>query len=183
MLPRHVNVLLMGLRGSGKSTLGRALAARCDRDFVDLDVITLSLLGASSATQAWQTHGEAAFRRAEVIALARALTRDGQVIALGGGTPTAPGAAALLQEARAAGRSHLVYLKASVATLQARLEEQGPTDRPSLTGADPVQEVVAVLAAREPLYLQLADEVISVDGAGESAILQGLATLVGAAKN
>jgi len=85
------------------------------------------------------------------------------ILALGGGTPTAPGAEALLR-ARAPGWK-IVYLRAAAEVLSARIREG--KGRPSLTGGDPAEEVGEVLERRDPLYLALADEVIDV-GAGDA---------------
>lgn len=159
-----MNIVLIGLRGSGKTTVGRLAAERLARVFVDLDDVTARSLGAARAADAWAEHGERAFRRAEAAALAAALARDGRVIALGGGTPTAPGAADLLRRERDAGRARIVYLEADAPTLRARLAATDLSTRPSLTGADPLAEIDAVLARRDPLFRELADEVIETGG-------------------
>lgn len=161
MLP---TIVLMGLRGSGKSTVGRHIAQRAGRPFIDLDDRTAELLGGASVREAWDRHGEAAFRQAETRALGAALEMRGAVIALGGGTPTAPGAAEILRNQRDAGRIRIIYLSAPAETLRARLAGANNADRPSLTGADPLVEVEAVLARRDPLYRELADDVVETEG-------------------
>ncbi len=159
------NIVLIGLRGSGKSTLGRALADRLGLPFVDLDDVTPQLLGRASVADAWRHDGELAFRRAEARALEQELTLRGRVLALGGGTPTAPRAADLLREHALAGRAVIVYLRAPAPALRRRLEATGPgAGRPSLTGAGPLDEIAAVLAARDPLYASLAGLVVEVEG-------------------
>lgn len=162
----HPNLILMGLRGSGKSTLGRALGAALGREVVDLDDLTPVLLGCASIAQAWSAAGEPGFREAEARALGEVLSRDNQVIALGGGTPTAPGAADLLRAHRAATGARLIYLRAGAEELRARLGAADNSHRPPLTpGArDPIAEIEAVHAARDPLYLALADDVLEVAG-------------------
>ncbi len=204
--PHHPSpplLLLMGLRGSGKSTLGQLLAARLSVGFVDLDDAVLERLGCGSVAEAWAEPGEPAFRRAETDCLEAWVgeRRDpeypapARVVALGGGTPTAPGAAELLRRACETGSIKLVYLRATPATLRGRLNKTEPeaqarsltgrgerrphpdplpkgeggrhTDpnRPSLTGADPLDEIEAVFAARDPLYRELATHVIQIDEA------------------
>jgi shikimate kinase len=161
MLP---TIVLIGLRGSGKTTVARHAAARAGRVFIDLDVVTARVLGASSVRDAWARHGEAAFRRAETRALADSLRNQGAVVALGGGTPTAPGAAELLRLERDAGRCRVVYLSATAAALRERLRSADNSDRPSLTGADPLDEIEVVLGQRDRLYRELASTTVETDG-------------------
>lgn len=154
------NLLLIGLRGSGKTTVARALALRQHRAFFDLDEITPTLLGCASVAEAWASRGEPAFREAESRALAQTLgAHHGAIIALGGGAPTAPGAAELIEREAQAGRARVVYLRCTPELLAARLRSipggPGPS-RPSLTGADPIDEIATVFAQRDPLYQRLA---------------------------
>lgn len=170
-----MHLLLIGLRGSGKSTLGWALAQALKRPFVDLDHRTPHVLGCSSVAEAWQTHGEPAFRHAETVALAAALTETVQIIALGGGTPTAPMAADLIADERQHGRARVIYLRGTPATLRARLATAENSDRPSLTAAGTLAEIDAVHAARDPLYRSLADAVVEIDGSTPASALAALA--------
>lgn len=146
----------MGLRASGKTTLGRAAAAALGAGFVDLDDRTRALLGAASVREAFTTVGEARFRDAEAKALAAALREPAQVIALGGGTPTAPGAADALRAARGTGRAFVVFLDPPLGVLAERLSSENG-DRPSLTGLGVVQEIRLVAEARRPIYAALTD--------------------------
>jgi shikimate kinase len=154
--PLRRHLVLMGLRASGKTTLGRATAHALGASFIDLDDRTKALLGAANVREAFATAGEACFREAEARALAEVLAQPAQVIALGGGTPTAPGAAALLSAARSAGRVFVVFLDPPLDVLATRLRtEEG--DRPSLTGLGVVEEIGVVAQARRPLYAALTD--------------------------
>lgn len=154
-LPLRHHLVLMGLRASGKSTVGRALAEALGTPFVDLDDQTRTLLGAASVREAFASAGEAAFREAEAKALAAVLAEPPQVIALGGGTPMAPGASEQLVAARASG-ALVVFLDPPLDVLAARLRaEQG--DRPSLTGLGVVEEIESIAAARRPRYAALTD--------------------------
>lgn len=156
-----MNTLLAGLRACGKSTVGRRLAALLGRPFVELDELTLARTGAGSVSEAWRSGGEPAWRAAEAEALAACLERDGQVVALGGGTPTVEAARRRIEAARAAGEARLVYLACSREELARRLGRD-PGDRPPLTGGSPVEEIDAVAAARDPVYRSLADLVVDV---------------------
>jgi shikimate kinase len=164
----RVNVLLIGMRGSGKTTIGRMVAAGLSSGFVDLDDATIKELAAATVAEAWRVHGEGAFRAAEVRALAAALRIHPGVLSLGGGTPMAAGAAEIIKRAQVAG-ARVVYLRAPAATLRARLEGK-MGNRPSLTGADPLAEIDAVLAKRDPGYLAIADLVVNTDGKSEGAV-------------
>ncbi len=172
-------VILIGLRGSGKTTLGRALASEGGRVFTDLDELTPRMLGRASVAEAWEKDGEAAFRQAECRALVKALATPGQVLALGGGTPTAPGARELLVTQQREAKATVVYLRADAAALRARLSGADNAHRPSLTGADVFAEVGALLATRDPIYLGLADEVVEVGGLTETEALVMLRTALG----
>jgi len=163
----------MGLRGSGKSTLGRRLAEVLSCPFVDLDEVTAGVLGRASAADALRELGEAAFRAGEAKALADVRVLRAGVVSLGGGTPTGKAGSLLLHDRRLAGAT-LVYLRAEPPTLRSRLAATDVATRPSLTGADPLVEIEVVFARRDPLYLEIADEVIAVDGRGEDDVLAEL---------
>jgi len=157
------DLLLIGLRGSGKSTLARALGNAQGRQHVDLDDLTLRALGCATVSEAWRTKGERAFRAAEAGVLSRLMdTPSGRIVALGGGTPTAPGVADAIERAKSEGRGVVVYLRAEPKVLAARLRASGGsgTNRPSLTGADPIDEIAEVFARRDPLYTRLATRTI-----------------------
>ena len=160
-----MTVLLIGPRASGKSTVGRALAAALGASFVDLDDVVLAGFadaGLTTVEAVWAGPGESAWRRGESAALARQLApgAGSSVIALGGGTPVIDDARARIRASQRAGGAIVVYLRCPVGALERRLREPG--DRPSLTGASPADETRRVLTTREPIYLELAD--IVTDG-------------------
>ncbi|MCR9217829.1 MAG: shikimate kinase [bacterium] len=165
---------MMGLRGSGKTTVGRLLAERLTRRFIDLDDQTLSIIrsahGVCSIARAFTELGEAAFRRAEIEALGHALTEASHlpvVLSLGGGTPTAPGASELLRQSGA----ELVYLRYPPDTLGARLRGEIDDRRPALTTqGDPIAEMEAVFRARDPQYRELATVVLDQPGTPEEVV-------------
>jgi shikimate kinase len=159
-----VNVLLIGLRGSGKTTIGRELAGRVNRLLVDLDERVLATFAEASVSEVWTAHGEAAWRDAEAAILEAVLRDADQVVALGGGTPMIADARRRIESCRRAGEARVVYLHCDVKELVRRLSRD-VGDRPSLTGADPVDEIRTVLEARETTYLELADFVCDVTNA------------------
>lgn len=174
----RMTIYLMGLRGSGKSTVGRLLASRLGGGFVDLDDLTPAVLGCATAAEALTTKGEPAFRSAERQALDDPRVRGAAVVALGGGTPTHAASAEELRKRVALG-DQLVYLRASVETLIARLAATDLSKRPSLTGADPLAEVGTVWARRDPVYLGLATAIVEVDGRTEAEVVDRVAAAIG----
>jgi shikimate kinase len=151
-------LLLIGLRCSGKTTLGQAAAGALEHAFQDLDPLTLARLGRESVAEAFDRDGEAAWRRAESEALHDILRRGTGVLALGGGTPTAPGAAARIRQAQLERRVVVALLHPGETELVRRLS-LGRGDRPRLAASD-AAEVARNCAERLPLYRSLADGVI-----------------------
>ena len=163
-------VALLGLRGAGKSTLGRRLAEALDVPFVELDERIEAAAGLSLA-EVFAVHGEGYYRRLETQCLTE-LTVAGQpaVIALSGGVVNN-------EEALRVVRDHAVsvWLKASPEDHMARVLAQGDR-RPMAGSTDAMAELRAILAAREPLYRQ-ADVTVDTSALGEqslTAVLEGL---------
>jgi shikimate kinase len=163
-----MNLLLMGMRASGKTTVGKLLADRLAWPFIDLDQRVLGQFTQDTVREIWAAHGERAWRESEASELAQVLRYDGQVVALGGGVPMFPASRRLLDEAKSSGSARVVYLQCSVPELQRRLTNE-PGDRPSLTKTSGpqsiVEEIGPVLAQREATYLALADLVCDSDAA------------------
>lgn len=181
----QTTLVLMGLRASGKSSVGRLLASRLGRRFVDLDDLTPSFVSRRgggepgrarlSAADVLREFGEPEFRAAESRALRTVLSDPGIVLALGGGTPTAPGARALLVEHAHAGACTLIYLRCDPAVLEARLQRTDLTHRPSLTGRGVVGEVRILFDQRDPLYRGIANDVMEAGTADPDRIARILA--------
>ena len=165
-------IALMGLRGSGKSTVGRRLAEQVGRPFVDLDQRALALLGAATVSEAWARSGEPAFRAAELSALERLLEDEPEaVVALGGGTGMIEGFERATRD-----RARLVYLRATPAVLAERISD-GDRDRPALKGESATGEMQSVFAERDPRYRELAAVVVDASGSVEDVlerVLEGL---------
>jgi shikimate kinase len=151
---RHV--VLVGLPGSGKSTVGGLVAELLAAPLLDIDSILVRQMGMPIA-QIFGMVGEPRFRSMERDAVRTARAREPAVIVPGGGWAAQPGE---MQEARPG--SLLIYLKCTPATA-ARRSEQGEV-RPLVAGAaDPADRVKALLATREPYY-KLADYEVATDG-------------------
>jgi shikimate kinase len=151
-MQRHV--LLVGLPGVGKSTVGALVAEGLPAPLLDIDGILTRQMGMPVA-QIFGMVGEPRFRAMERDAVATAQARDPAVIIPGAGWAAQPGQ---MEEARRA--CLIIYLKCSVATA-ARRSDQGEV-RPLLVGTDPVERVRSLLAAREPFY-KLADYEVAAD--------------------
>ena len=154
-----MNTLLIGPRGCGKSSVGQRLADLLQQPFVELDARVLDTFAEPSVHEVWSVHGEPAWRAAEVRQLNRLLEKDGQVVALGGGTPMIEAAQQHLQDEKRAGRAWLIYLACPASALRRRLENN-LGDRPALTGAGSRDELEEILRAREPTYRRLADVIV-----------------------
>ncbi len=167
---------LMGLRGSGKSTIGPTVAIRVGKPFKDLDPLTLAWGGVKTVREVVDSGGWPAFREMERAALDRVLRGETCVLALGGGTPTDAGCLTLLKTWQQTQALKLVYLRATPETLAERIS---PSDhRPSLTGGNPAAEIGRVFAERDPLYQELADEILECDGLDIDAQVAGVVELV-----
>ncbi|MEX0886301.1 MAG: shikimate kinase, partial [Phycisphaeraceae bacterium] len=103
-----MNVILLGYRGCGKTTVGRAVARALGWRYVDVDDATREAFDNATIAEIWQRHGEPAWREAEVAATRRLVAGREQVIGLGGGTLMQPGA----REAVEAAEARRVYLHA-----------------------------------------------------------------------
>jgi len=155
-------LFLIGPRGSGKSTLAPLLAQRLSWNWIDADAELERRCG-RSIRDLFAEGGEAEFRDQEAAVLTDLCRLERHIIATGGGVVLRPDNRALL---RAAGFA--VWLTARPETLAARLQADTTTAerRPSLTGAatDSVQEIVEVLAVRDPLYRACADYLAQTEG-------------------
>ena len=156
-----MNIVLIGFRGSGKTSIGREVAALLGRPFVDTDALIVQAAG-KTIREIFVAEGESGFRRREVAAIASAAEKDNQVIALGGGAVLNPVNIAGLK----ARQAKVVWLRASPETLYTRIQADSSTNasRPNLTAAGGLEEVKNLLAARLPLYEAAADATLDVGG-------------------
>jgi shikimate kinase len=155
-----MNLVLIGYRGTGKSTVARLVAERLAWPWFDADAEIESRAGKSIA-QIFADDGEGAFRDWESQVVADLATRSSAVLALGGGAILRPeNRAAILREGR------VVWLTASPETLWRRIEQDRATAerRPNLTAEGGITEIIATLDARRDVYRQCAHHEVDTQG-------------------
>ena len=163
------SIVLIGMMGAGKSSVGRRLASRLGLRFVDADTEIEAAAGMSIA-DIFAAHGEAYFRSGEARVIARLLEGGPQVMATGGGAVMNPDTRTLI---RAKGVS--IWLDADYEVLLRRVRRR--TDRPMLKTADPAETLKYLLAERKPVYAQ-ADLILrSRDAPHETIVNEALAAL------
>ncbi|MGB1235828.1 MAG: shikimate kinase [Planktomarina sp.] len=139
------SLVLVGMMGSGKSAVGKALAAELDMPFVDADT-EIEIAANMSIKEIFARDGEAFFRQAEARVINRLLTDGVQVLATGGGAFMSP----VVREALKDG-AITVFLDATIDTLWERVRYS--KTRPLLQTEDPLRTLTALLANRRPTYL------------------------------
>jgi shikimate kinase len=155
-----VNVILTGLRGTGKSSVGKVLAQRLGFTFIDTDIRIEELAGCRIAEIVAQ-HGWAHFRALERQVVTRVAAADRQVVAAGGGTLIDEENARLLKT-----RGVVILLLCALPLLQRRIALG--SNRPALTGqGSAVAELIQVWEARRARYHAVAD--VTYDVSAESA--------------
>lgn len=155
---RHspLTLILAGFMGSGKSRIGRELAAQLDWPLLDLDQVVEQEAG-RTIPEIFASEGEAAFRSLERQALDRALSADHcQILATGGGALLSPEAQAIVRSRPAL----ILYLDASLETIEQRVGDG--SGRPLIAGGDR-ERLHQLYQARRPIYEALADLTIDAD--------------------
>jgi shikimate kinase len=141
------SIVLIGMMGVGKSSIGRRLGARLGIAFVDADAEIERAAGMSIA-DIFARHGEESFRSGEARVIARLLGNGPQVLATGGGAVMNPATRALIQA-----RGVSIWLSAELELLLRRISKR-KAERPMLQTADPAATLRELLAARAPVYAQ-----------------------------
>ena len=147
------NIALIGFMGTGKSAVGKALAEKLDREFVEMDSLIEKIAG-KSIPEIFQQDGEIAFREMEIEVTKKIAQKTGQVIACGGGMVLNKINTDRLRET-----SRMVYLKVSPRKILERTASDN-NERPLLDVPDPAQRVRELLDFRKPFYQRSADIMI-----------------------
>jgi shikimate kinase len=142
------SIVLTGMMGVGKSSIGRRLGSRLGIPFVDADAEIERAAGGMSIADIFARHGEPAFRSLEARVIARLLAGGPQVLATGGGAVMNEATRALIKE-----RGVSVWLSAELDLLMRRISKR-KSERPMLQTDDPAATLRELLAVREPIYAQ-----------------------------
>ncbi|QQO18530.1 shikimate kinase [Bradyrhizobium diazoefficiens] len=163
------SIVLVGMMGVGKSTIGRRIAARLKLPFVDADT-EIETSAQMTVPEIFERHGEPYFRDGEARVIARLLDSGPVVLATGGG--------AFMREetrARIAAKAVSIWLKADHDVIMRRVRRRA--DRPLLQTADPEGTVTRLLTEREPVYGQADLTIASRDVPHDKIVEETIAAL------
>src|SRR5262252_1893764 len=163
------SIVLIGMMGAGKSSIGRRLAARLGIPFADADAEIEEAAGMSIA-DIFEAHGEPYFRAGEARVIARLLEHGPQVLATGGGAFMNRDTRTLIRA-----KAVSVWLKAELEVLMKRIKRRG--DRPLLKNDDPAATLTALIAQRYPVYAEADVTVHSRDVPHETIVDEIVAAL------
>lgn len=173
------SIVLVGLMGTGKSTVARRLGARLELDVVDTDREIEAAEG-RHVRQIFAESGEETFRDMESDALSAALARTACVVAAAGGAVLRPANRELLARASAEGRAVVVWLRAGTDALEVRTSRGG--HRPLLDG-DRAGTLARLAEERNEMYAEVADVVVDTDDREIDDVVDAVMTAVGRAES
>jgi shikimate kinase len=163
------SIVLIGMMGAGKSSIGRRLAARLGIPFVDADAEIEAAAG-MTIDDIFANYGEASFRSGETRVIARLLDAGPQVLATGGGAFMSPETRGIIRR-----NAVSVWLRADFDVLFRRVKRRN--DRPLLKTADPAETLRQLMAERDPIYAQADASVHSREVPHETIVEEILAAL------
>jgi shikimate kinase len=140
------SIVLIGMMGAGKSSVGRRLGARLGLPFVDADTEIETAAG-MTISEIFARHGEPAFRSGEARVIERLLDSGPQVLATGGGAYMNGNTRAVIRD-----KAVSLWLKAEHDVLMRRIKRRG--DRPMLKTADPAETLQLLMTERSPFYAE-----------------------------
>lgn len=159
-------VLLVGMMGAGKTTVGRLVADRLGCPYADSDAEVEAATG-RTVPEIFAEQGEAAFRAAEAEVLAKAVAGDGAVVvSVAGGAVLDPANRALIRRS-----GTVVWLRANPVTLAGRVGDGA--GRPLLSER-PGEELARLEVVRRPYYAEVADAAVDVDGSTPEAVAEAV---------
>ena len=166
MLNSTTNIFLVGLMGSGKTTIGRSLAKRLNKRFVDADHEIEARTGAS-IPWIFEIEGEASFRQREADVIRDLTAQEDIVLATGGGAVLNEESRKFLKE-----RGTVVYLRASVNSILQRTSHD--RNRPLLQTDDPRARIEELSLQRAPLYQEVAHIIIEMGRPNIQSVVQSI---------
>lgn len=164
-------IVLVGLSGSGKSTVGRYLASRLNYPLYDTDAVIESETG-QAVSDIFASQGEVAFRAIESDVLRRVMAQPPAVIATGGGIVTVPANCDYIKA-----HAFVVWLDATSGAIISRISNHRQV-RPLLQGENPLERLEQMRRKRAALYRSVADLHILTDGIHASAVAARIAMLL-----
>ena len=168
-VPRRT-IVLVGLMGAGKSSIGRRLAVRLGLKFIDADSEIEAAAGCS-IDDIFELHGEEAFREGERRVITRILEAPAHVLATGGGAIMDPATRALIGE-----KGISIWLRANLDILVRRVSRHG--NRPLLKNRDVREVLQELMAERDPVYATADITVDTIDAPHETVVTEILRRLV-----
>ncbi len=169
-----MNIVLIGFRGTGKSTVGKLLANRLKRDFVDTDEYIEKTTG-KTIKDIFEEEGEEGFRKTEIEAIVKLSKMKNKIIAAGGG-------AVLRDENVKSLKSNgfLILLEATPEIIHDRIMQDKKTtqQRPSLTNKNSFDEIKHLIDKRQPLYESAANYTINTSYVSCNDIVEEIITVI-----
>lgn len=167
-----MNIVLCGMMGVGKSSVGIRIAELTDRQWADTDLLITDRYGKIS--DLFEFYGEAHFRSLETEIVRELSGKDGLIISTGGGLVLKPENSELLKKG-----GKIFFMRATVDTLLSRV--YGDDNRPLLKNTDKTAETLgALLEERTPVYAHVADEIVDTDGKTVDEVALEIIALMGA---
>lgn len=166
-----MKIILVGMMGSGKTTIGRALSKFLDLEFIDLDHAVESHTGVKVST-IFEIEGEAGFRDRESMALSEILQNDNFVLATGGGAILSDDNRNLILKSEA----HVVYLKADTETILHRLKND--QSRPLLNNPNKKEALEKLMTSRAELYESVSNISIDTRNAKSNIIVKKIIEMI-----
>ena len=164
-----MNIVLIGMRGSGKTAIGKLLAKRLGKQFIEMDELIVQRLG-QSIPEIVNRYGWEKFRDTEEEITREVAGLDNVINATGGGVVTRE---ENIRELKKKGK--LFWLKASTDTLLRRIGND--PSRPSLTGKSQREDMEVVMAERSPIYERAADFIVDTEGKMPEEVVETIAKL------
>ena len=168
---KHNNLFLVGPMGAGKTTIGRFLAENLNLEFVDLDAEIEDRCGAN-IPWIFDVEGENGFRKRESKMLDEVTSRNGVLLATGGGAVLSKENREILMQ-----RGYVVYLSASVGQLLERTAHD--RNRPLLQVDNPREVIEKLITDRDPLYKEVADLVVVTEKRKPQLVAEDIVAAVG----